>query len=182
MTAPLTKTFFRLNNVSFFPKTAAEASYIQRRLFDMGIFWRTGDQVSNLDECVAKGISVMKGRIYYGIDSAKWYIAREITDFKNANPADWQNLPPRNEKEGGLTSPQVLAAPKIAFDRATGSVKVSAPKNKSKPQEPVSLAQQLQALRDELAEVSANQKRIEGKIDQLLGTRASPAPKARRPK
>lgn len=181
MTASLTKTFFRLNNVSFFPKTKAEAAYIQRRLFDMGIFWRTGDNVQNLDECVAHGISVMKGRVFYGIDSAKWYIAREITDFKNADPADWQDLPRAASQQGGLTAPQVLAAPKIAFDRATGGVKVSALKAKTKSQEPVSLARQLSALQAMLVEVRDNQQRIEGKLDQLLGTKATPAIKARRP-
>lgn len=178
MTAPLTKTFFKLNNVSFFPKTTAEAAYIQQRLFDMGIFWRTGDQVSNLNECVASGISVSKGRIYYGIDTAKWYIAREITDFKNANPADWQKMPVPKGTSGALTAPQVLAAPKIAFDHSAGKVKVTPPA--AKKAQPRSLARQLETLRGELADVKAAQARIEDKIDQLLGVKTGAAAKPRR--
>ena len=181
MTAPLTKTFFRLNNVIFAPKTEAEAAYIQRRLFDMGIFWVTGDKVSNLKGCVDHGLCVMKSRIYYGKHSGKWYIDREITDFKKANPADWQDIPAANLRQGGLAAPQVLEAPKIAFDRASGTVQVKAPKPKAKQQEPISLARQLEALRGELAEVRQSQKRIEGKIDELLGVKAKTAPKSRGP-
>ncbi len=170
MTAPLTKTFLRLNNVYFKPQTQAEAAYIQRRLFDMGIFWKTGETITALDECVAQGISVSKGRVIaYGRGDAPWLAERSAADFKNATPAEWQDLPTAcGGYHTGLHQAQALSAPALDFARAGTSARLTPPAVPA----PKTVEEQLAAIYELLVEVQTAQRRIEANVDTLLGVKA----------
>lgn len=178
MTDFLTKAFFRRNDVVFFPQTQAEAAYIQKRLFEMGISWCAGADISSLAECVAQGVSVSKGYITYGIDDTKRYIAREAVDFRGATPADWATLSVAlPAQKTTLGAARVLEAPKIAFARSAESVRVSP---SARPPAPRSLASRLESLQRELADLRAAQARCEDKLDRLLDAKTGAAARPRR--
>ncbi|MEZ0261107.1 MAG: hypothetical protein ACAH80_08860 [Alphaproteobacteria bacterium] len=74
MTLPLDTTITRAlchsARLVFSPKTEEEAIFIQERLFAMGCAWGDGrTNVSEVASCVAKGILVDHGKIYYNPNS-----------------------------------------------------------------------------------------------------------------
>jgi|GEM_PF-5848998 len=65
----VTRAFASQNDLLFLPADAAEASFVQQSLLDMGLRWANGDnQVSNLKESVANGLVVQNGKIYWRSD------------------------------------------------------------------------------------------------------------------
>lgn len=167
----LTKTMLCRNLVYFPPMTEAEAAYIQRRLFGMGIYWIIGgDQVQNLKECAARGITIKKGRIYYGRDENKTPIIRGIHDFRNADPADWQ-APYQKLSQVQVQKPATVEAPRLHFGRAAAAAPAKAPRA-VKPAG--STARQLAALQDRVAS-------LEAKLDRALSLlEQAPPPRRKR--
>jgi len=67
----LTKEFCRGKRLVFYPKTEAEAEWIQRHLFGMGFKWANGSrEVSRLDDCANHGMLLTsQGNLYHGPSS-----------------------------------------------------------------------------------------------------------------
>lgn len=165
--AKLTKTMLCRNLVYFPPMQEAEAAYIQRRLFAMGIYWIIGgDRVQNLKECAAGGITVQKGRIYYGRDEKKSPLIRSIHDFRDADPADWQE-PYQKLSQVQVQKPAMVEAPRVQFGRAAETAKAP-PRRK-------------RAEGGQLADLQARVANLEAKLDRALTLLEQlPAPRAKR--
>jgi hypothetical protein len=62
----LTKEFCRGKRLVFYPKTEAEAEWIQRTLFDMGFSWASGSmEISSLDDCAKRGMLLTSEGVIY---------------------------------------------------------------------------------------------------------------------
>ena len=69
-TQTITAELCQSGRLVFYPKTEAEAIFIQKKLFERGCGWGNhGASVSYITECVNNGILVEKGRVYHTPDA-----------------------------------------------------------------------------------------------------------------
>lgn len=87
---PITPELCHNSRLVFYPKDAEEATFIQKRLFEMECSWkRLGKTVAELEGCVQKGILCDNGTIYYNPDKDKPYFLCSIDQFDSEYiPAD----------------------------------------------------------------------------------------------
>lgn len=76
----LTKEFFKTRQIAFFPATAGEAIYIQQRLAEMGLRWKSGTAVvTECDDIIKRGLVLQNGKMFIGnADIRNEYIVCDV--------------------------------------------------------------------------------------------------------
>lgn len=83
----LTPQFLQTNHVFFRPESAAEAEYIQRRLFELGVVWHSGG--TSIKEIGREGMNVDRGgKLFAGEDASKPYVLASAKNFPDFDAHD----------------------------------------------------------------------------------------------
>lgn len=80
--SPITPELCHSARLVFYPKDAPEAIYIQKKLFDMGCRWnKSGTEITEVENCIAKGILCDSGRLYYNPDQSTPFLVCSSSQF-----------------------------------------------------------------------------------------------------
>lgn len=129
MSAQFSDKFLKEGSIIFFPRTKAEATFIQRCLFEKGIGWKNnGKALHNAQECIDNGMIVINGVLYTlpteGTEHFKGVVCdvTALSPYFNAAAATLEHriaqLEAQVEGLGGTLKPVTLSKPLKATKKA----------------------------------------------------------------